>query len=99
MRKHQRLTGACLLILLSVAARPNAAGSDVADAVMRGDKTALQALLRRNADVNAPQRDGATALHWAIYHDDLEAADLLLRGGAKPDVANSAGMTPLAMDW
>jgi len=69
----------------------------VADAVMNRDHAALQALLKKKADVNAPQRDGATALHWAVYHDDAEAADLLLRAGAKPNVANRAGMTPLAM--
>jgi len=64
---------------------------------MNRDHAALQALLKKKADVNAPQRDGATALHWAVYHDDAEAADLLLRAGAKPNVANRAGMTPLAM--
>ena len=69
----------------------------MADAVMNRDHAALQALLKKKADVNAPQRDGATALHWAVYHDDAEAADLLLRAGAKPNVANRAGMTPLAM--
>ena len=32
----------------------------------------------KRADVNAPQADGMTALHWAAYHDDLETAKLLL---------------------
>ena len=40
--------------------------SDVADAAMRGDKAAVRALLAQKADVNAPQADGATALHWAV---------------------------------
>jgi ankyrin repeat protein len=69
----------------------------VADAVMNRDHAALQALLKKKADVNAPQRDGATALHWAVYHDDAEAADLLLRAGATPNVVNRTGMSPLAM--
>ena len=56
--------------------------SDVADAVMKGDKAALHALLQQNADVNAPQIDGATALHWAVYRDDLEAADVHIAAGA-----------------
>src|ERR1044072_2826168 len=73
------------------------AGSEGADAVMNRDHGALQALLKKKADVNAPQRDGATALHWAVYNDDADAADLLLRAGAKPNVANRTGMTPLAM--
>jgi len=32
--------------------------------------------------VNAPQVDGAVALHRAIYKDDLELADMLLRAGS-----------------
>ena len=47
-----------------------AAGSDVANAVMRGDSAAVRALLAQKADVNAPQADGATALHWAVYRED-----------------------------
>src|SRR5258708_21551887 len=39
-------------------------------------------------DVNATQPDGATALAWASYWDDLETADLLIHAGAKPNIAN-----------
>ena len=75
-----------------------AASTEVADAAMRGDAAALKTLLsRRGVDVNAPQTDGATAVHWAVYHDDAGMLDQLLRAGAKPDVANRVGMTPLAM--
>src|SRR5438094_3323657 len=42
-----------------------------------------------------PQTDGATALHWAVYHEDLEAIDRLIAAGAKVDVKNSEGVTPL----
>jgi ankyrin repeat protein len=97
MRNATRALGACLLIVTVFAAALRGAGSEVADAVMNRDHAALQELLKKKADVNAPQRDGATALHWAVYHDDAEAADLLLRAGAKPNVANRTGMTPLAM--
>jgi uncharacterized protein len=71
--------------------------SDVADAVMRGDKAALRALLQRKVDVNAAQVDGATALHWAVYRDDLESLDSLIGAGAKVDVKNREGVTPLQM--
>jgi uncharacterized protein len=87
------------LIVLSVClyGRADAAGSAVADAVMNGNLTALRALIGRKADVNAPQHDGATALHWAVYRNDLTAVDLLLRAGARPGQANREGMAPLAM--
>jgi ankyrin repeat protein len=71
--------------------------SNVADAAMKGDRAALRALLQKKADVNAPQVDGATALHWAVYRDDAEMANQLIRAGAKVDVANREGVTPLAM--
>ena len=74
-----------------------AAGSDVADAVMRGDAAAVRALLAQKADVNATQADGATALHWAVYRADPAMTDLLLQAGANPKVANSEGATPLSL--
>jgi ankyrin repeat protein len=81
-----------------LAAGANAATkSDVADAAMKGDNAALRTLLQQKADVNAPQVDGATALHWAVYRDDGEAADLLIKAGASVDAKNREGVTPLAM--
>ena len=62
--------------------RAAAAGSEVADAAMKRNSDAVRALLQRKADVNAPQIDGTTALHWAVRVDDLEMADLLIRAGA-----------------
>ena len=83
-----------LLALVSGAAAPK---SDVADAAMRGDKTAVQSLLRQKADVNAQQIDGTSALHWAVDANDAELVDVLLRAGAKPDAKNKAGATPLLL--
>ena len=65
------------------------------NAVRRGDRPAARALARLQVDVNARQPDGATALHWAAYLDDVETAELLLGAGARPDAANALGATPL----
>ncbi len=64
---------------------------------MRGDRDALRGLLDRSADVDAKQPDGATALHWAAYRDDLPTAELLVKAGAKVSVANRDGATPLSL--
>ena len=48
-------------------------------------------------DVNAAQPDGATALSWATYLDDRESAELLIAAGAKIDVADEYGETPLTL--
>jgi uncharacterized protein len=39
-------------------------------------------------DVMADEADGATGLHWASYHDDLERADQLIRAGAHVNAVN-----------
>ena len=71
--------------------------SPLADAAQAGDKAAVQKLIQAKADVNAAQVDGATALHWAIYRDDSELVDVLVRAGANVKAANREGMSPLAM--
>jgi ankyrin repeat protein len=73
------------------------AGSDVADAAQRGDRAAVQKLILQKADVNAPQVDGATALHWAVYRADDQIIDMLIRAGADVKAVNRAGVTPLLM--
>jgi len=83
------------LFLAFVVSVPAAGKSDVADAAMRGDTAAVRALLAQKADVNAPQADGATALHWAAYRSDKEMADILIRAGANAKAANREGATPL----
>ena len=62
-----------------------AADAPVADAAMEGDIETVRALLAEEADVNAAQGDGMTALHWSAFRDDLEMAELLLQ--AEADVA------------
>jgi ankyrin repeat protein len=54
-------------------------------------------LVEQKADVNAPQADGMTALHWATYHDDLEAVKLLIEAGANAKAANRYGVTALSL--
>jgi ankyrin repeat protein len=97
MMNAGRVVGCVAALLVSASGFVIGAGSDVADAVMKGDKAAVRALLRTKADVNAPQIDGATALHRAVYRDDLETADLLIRAGATVGATNREGVTPLSM--
>ncbi|HEY6508435.1 MAG TPA: ankyrin repeat domain-containing protein [Vicinamibacterales bacterium] len=84
-----------VLALAACTVRLTAAASDVADAAMRGDLSAVRALIAKKADVNAPQGDGATALHWAVFRGQTDLLDVLLKAGANPKVANRAGSTPL----
>lgn len=65
------------------------------EAARNGDKDALRILLQKRVDVNAAEADGATALHWVSYRDDIESADLLILAGANVNAANDLGVTPL----
>ncbi|MBA0088681.1 MAG: ankyrin repeat domain-containing protein, partial [Acidobacteria bacterium Pan2503] len=67
--------------------------SPMADAAMRGDKAAVEALIRAKADANALQADGATAIQWAAYRNDLELAQLLIAAGANVNAPNHDGAT------
>ena len=75
----------------------SAAPRRLVDAVKARDADAVQALLAAGADVNEPQADGATALHWAAHREDLATAERLLAAGADAGAANELGMTPLLM--
>jgi len=58
-------------IVVSLAVTAGAAGpSSISDAAMRGDRASVLALIKQGADVNSPQGDGVTALHWAARSAD-----------------------------
>src|SRR5258706_9054309 len=71
--------------------------SRLAEAEKKMDKAAVRALLEKRIDVNAPSSDGATALHWAAYWDDLETAQRLVREGANVNAANRYDVRPLSL--
>jgi ankyrin repeat protein len=89
--------GKAVLLLAAAQVSLGAAGADprLIKAVRTKDTATVRALIKQRVDVNAPQGDGATALHWAAHVDDLTIADLLIRAGAKAAVANENGFTPL----
>src|SRR5688572_28574880 len=74
-----------------------AAVASLADAVENQDSAAVRALLEKGANVNAPQADGMTALHWAAYHDEVGTAKLLIAVGADAKAASRYGVTPIAL--
>ena len=67
------------------------------DAVKNTDKASARALVEQHVDVNAPETNGTTALHWAARWDDLETAELLIRNGANVKAANRYNVTPLSL--
>jgi ankyrin repeat protein len=89
----RQLGALSLAFVVSASSRPD---SPVADAAMRGDAEAVRALLKQGADVNAPQGDGSTALHWAAETNNVEIVRLLLDASANVDATTRNGaLTPL----
>ena len=72
---------ALTLPLSSAVVSPIGSAAPIADAAMRGDVSAVRAMVRKGENVNAAQGDGMTALHWAAVHGDSTLA--LLLTGAK----------------
>ena len=88
------LGGSILLLASPAFAAPSK--SPLADALEKKDLAAARALLR-DANVNTAQIDGMTPLHWAVHHDDLATAKLLLVAQADPNATNRYGVTPLSL--
>lgn len=96
--KRSALLLSFFIVVVALSGSPlYAAGSEVADAVLQGKKEVVRALLQKGVDVNVPQIDGTTALHWAVRADDLEMTDLLLRAGARASATNRDGATPMQL--
>ena len=90
--KHLTLL-ACSLPLL----RDGPAQSPIATLIQNGERAAaLETIDAPDADVNTTQGDGTTPLHWAVYKVDHELVAALLNRGAKADVTNDYGSSPLA---
>lgn len=55
----------------------------------------LENLLQDGVNANTIYGDGTTALHWASYHDSIDAVMLLLEMGAEVNATTDLGVTPL----
>ena len=88
--------GAIAMVLIAVHAQ-GSSRAPLADAAEKLDRSTVRALISQRVDVNAPQPDGMTALHWAAYQDDLDLSTLLVRAGANVQAASRYGVTPLSL--
>lgn len=96
--KTWKLAAPRLLVLAVALSAPFASAQEsLVDLVRAGKRDAvLAAITSPDLDVNAAAPDGSTALHWATYAVDHELVEALLAAGAKADVTNKFGSSPLA---
>jgi ankyrin repeat protein len=67
------------------------------EAARQDDGPSVEALLARHGDVNDRSSDGATALAWAVMHNNVEMSTRLLSAGANPNLVNVYGVGPLSL--
>lgn len=95
MVKHVIKCAAVLLLAGIVQAAP--APVPLVQAVKNADAAMVRRLIKERVDVNAPEVDGMTALHWAARLNDVATVELLLRAGANVRTANRYDVTPLSL--
>ncbi len=97
--RRTRNIGSGLIGVMALALVGSAIATDpaVVEAVRRGDAEAVRTLIKAHADVNAPQADGTTALHWAVRSGDLNTVRLLLGAHANAMAVNRYGVRPLLL--
>ena len=86
---------AALLVGQFAIATARAGESALHQAVEKGDRAAVERLLKQGVDVNARTESGETVLHYAAFPKDAWFVAELVRAGADVRAVNSAGETPL----
>lgn len=92
-RMHPKLVlGTLLLLSQSVVW----AHGSLIDSAREGDRSTALEMIKQRVDVNVAAKDGTTALHWAVYNDDVELVRALLKAGADAKAKNEYGATPMS---
>src|SRR6185295_6313356 len=92
LRLFTLFASVALLVAPFVRAR---ADNPLTKAARADDMASVRKLIESRADVNAQAGDGSTPLLWAAHNLSTDMARALLAAGAKPDIANNFGVTPL----
>ena len=82
-------------LLITAACSPAFANDALIRAVQSGDAVSVAAMLKQGVDVNSPEANGTTALHWAVYRQNAALVKRLLAAGANASAVNQFGSTPM----
>jgi ankyrin repeat protein len=86
------------VLWLGIAASSSAVAQEsLVDLLRAGNREAvLAAITSPDIEIDAQEPDGSTALLWATHEVDHELVRALLKAGAKPNIANRFGASPLS---
>jgi len=65
------------------------------NAALKGKKMIVSWLIEHDADINHQDRNGWSALHFAVQEQNTEVAEYLLQHGASTNLQDAYGNTPL----
>ena len=65
--------------------------------IVRKDIEFAEFLLERGANIDAQNKDGRSALHYAVSERQTDVVKFLLKNGANKNVSNNKGDTPLEL--
>lgn len=74
-----------------------ASGMTIYEAAEKGDASAVGALIRQGFDINKPDENGLTIMHYAAIGNHPEVIEMLTEDfGANPNIRDAQGRTPLS---
>ena len=76
---------------------PEAGGSVLHFAVMKGKLPVIDLLVTRGADINSRTKNGTTPLHTAVLYGWLPVVEYLVDRGADVNAQSASGTTPLRL--
>lgn len=82
-------------VLVLFAAQAHASVEELINLVKQNNIPAILNLMQNGENINAADKDGNTALHYAVAMDNATMADVLLNGGADMNIVNAKGWSPL----
>lgn len=92
MRRAFQIAGLIVALGLPVAGAP-----PIAELAENERWSELKSAIDETDDLSKPQADGMTALHWAIWYEEVSASLLLIESGANVNAKNRYGVSPLAL--
>ena len=96
MKARELLRAPAAAVIAAVAVAGVARAQDtLVELAQAKNHDAAVAMIAKGGDVRARSADGTTALHWAVYNDDVDLVQRLIRAGADVSVTNDYGASPL----
>jgi serine/threonine-protein phosphatase 6 regulatory ankyrin repeat subunit B len=60
-----------------------------------GDKKLAKTLMDKGMDINIPDEEGLTPLHYAVIYNQIDVAEVFIKGKSNLDFGDDEGKTPL----